>query len=374
MRGGRSWAEIDLGALDRNLEAVRACVPPGVGVMAVVKADAYGHGIDAVAGRLAGRVDMFAVANLAEARRVRRVDPAARVLILGPSLPEERAGVVADRFVPSVSDAGEARAYAALGIGGCPVDIHVVIDTGMGRIGVWEEEAAAELDAILACPGVRVCGICTHLPVADEDDLFTAAQLERFEELCARLRACGLSDSLQVHALNSAGILRHGARAAGLVRAGLVLYGVSPVPETAAGRLSPVLAWKTRVALVRRVGAGRGISYGRTHVTVSPTRVATLPVGYADGYPRALSGRGAHVLVRGRRCPVLGRVTMDQIVVDVGALGGEAVVGDEVVLIGCQGEAEIRGEELAVCAGTIPWEILVGIGPRVERRAVDRHL
>jgi len=359
----RTWAEIDLDALRHNVAAVRAHLGARVQIMAVVKANAYGHGVGPVVAALAGRVEMFGVANLREALEVREQLADAAVFILGPALPEERAAIVARRFIPAVCSLDEARAYAALA-GPEPCAVHLKIDTGMGRVGIWEDEASAAAREILTLPGLRVTGLASHLPVADEDDAFTRAQLARFHRLVAALRALGVSQPL-VHVENSAGIIGFPAQAEDLVRAGLMLYGSAPRPEFQP-RLRAVMTWKTRVTLLRTAPAGHGISYGRTFETTRPTRVATLAVGYADGYQRHLSGRGAEVLIRGVRCPVLGRVTMDQIVADVTALP-EVAIGEEVVLLGRQGAEEILAAELATKAGTIAWEIFTGVGPRVER-------
>jgi alanine racemase len=231
----------------------------------------------------------------------------------------------------------------------------------MGRIGLWEEEAIAEFRLIRAMNELRIEAISTHLPVADEDPVYTAQQLDR-----ARAQLAKLSPQSST-VLNSAGILRFGsfARPGDIVRAGLTLYGISPLPEFQS-RFKPALTWKTRVILVRNVGAGRSISYGRTFVTGRPTRIATLSAGYGDGYQRHLSGRNTDVLIRGKRCPLLGRVTMDQIMVDVSHL--ESVnAGEEAILVGSQGKETILASELATKAGTISWEIFTGITKRVER-------
>lgn len=359
----RCWAEIDLAAIRHNIATIRAQLRAGVQVMAVVKANAYGHGVNGVVPALAENVEMFGVANVDEAHEVRRLAPTTPIFILGPALPEERQEIVSAGFTPSVSNVAEARAFSSLG-DGKRVRIHVIIDTGMGRIGIWEEEALSVVREILAIPALEVAGIASHLPVADENVDFTEDQIARFEHLVAMLRELE-APTMITHLENSAGIIGHSASAGALVRPGLMIYGSSPIPEFQ-GYLRPALTWKTRVTLVRSVGAGRGISYGRTFITPCPMRLATLAVGYADGYQRHLSNRGADVLIRGRRCAVLGRVTMDQIVVDVTALP-EVGVGEEVVLLGKQVSEEILAAELAEKAGTIAWEIFTGIGQRVER-------
>lgn len=359
----RCWAEVDLGALRHNVAAARGQLAPGVKVMGVVKANAYGHGVGPVAQALVGHVDLYGVANVTEAEEVRGHLPEAPIFILGPALPDERARIAAGRFIPSVSTIEEARAYAALA-GAEPLAVHLKIDTGMGRIGILEEQAVEVARKILALRGLVVTGLASHLPVADEDDAFTRAELARFHGVVAQLRAAGVAHPV-VHVENSAGIIAYPAQAGDMVRAGLMMYGSAPIAEFQP-QLRAVMTWKTRITLLRDMPAGHGISYGRTFITPRPMRIATLAVGYADGYQRHLSNRGAEVLIAGQRCPVLGRVTMDQILADVSALP-EVAVGDEVVLIGRQGSAEILAAELAEKSGTIPWEIFTGVGRRVER-------
>ena len=362
----RTWAEINLAALRHNAAAVRTTVGPDLRIMAIVKANAYGHGIGPVVRALDGQVQMFGVANVFEARELRTHLPAAEVFILGPALPEERAEIVRCGFIPSVSNADEALAFAAFAQG-TPVPIHLIIDTGMGRIGVWQEEAMQMLERITAIPGVQITGVASHLPAADEDNHFTQRQLVRFHAFLVQVRAAGISAPL-VHIENSAGLLGHTMQAGDMVRPGIMLYGHAPLPQWQ-HVLRPVLTWKTRVTLLRDVAAGRSISYGRTYITPRFMRIATLAVGYADGYQRHLSGQTAQVLIGGRRCAVLGRVTMDQIMVDTSAVG-ELAVGDEAVLIGPQGDDEIRVGELARKADTIAWEIFTGLGPRVAREYI----
>jgi len=362
----RCWAEVELGALEVNLRVLRERVPRGVRFMVVLKADAYGHGLASVGRFLAPLAEEFAVANVAEAVALAELVDPRRISILGPALPGERAEIAARGFVPVVSDWEEAVAYAALGRGQEPVCVHFAVDTGMGRIGVWHEEALELGTAVAGLQGLRVVGIGSHLPCADEDDAFTVGQLELFHRLCGELRGGGMGEAL-IHVANSAGAIGFSRFAGDMVRVGLALYGSSPRAEYEA-RLRPALSWKTRVTLVRRVGPGRGLSYGRTFVTQGPMRVATLATGYADGYPRSLSGRGSEVLIGGRRCAVLGRVTMDQILADVTDVPeGDSQAGSEAVLIGRQGEEEIRVAEVAAKAGTIAWDVFTGIGQRVKR-------
>ena len=376
----RCWAEIDFAALRHNVAAIREHVGPAIGIMAVVKTNAYGHGMEDLAKELRYLVEMFGVANVTEALQLRRLAPDSPILILGPALPEEREAVVRNEFIPVLSSVEEAREYAALldktedGLPSTFLNAHLKIDTGMGRIGVWWEEAVEAARAILEIPGIRLTGVATHLPSADEDWDWTVEHLAHWDRVVADLRAAGI-DPPVVHVLNSAGTIRFAGtrrgsqspegRTGDMVRAGLMLYGSSPIPEFQP-RLRPVLAWKSRIVLIRDVPAGRSVSYGRTFVTPRPMRIATVSVGYGDGYQRHLSNAGAEVLIGGRRCPVLGRVTMDQIMADVTGLD-LAQPGSEVVLIGRQDGEEILAAELAAKAGTIPWEIFTGISSRVTR-------
>ena len=338
-------------------------LPGGVRIIAVVKADAYGHGLPEVAQQLDRDVDLFGVASLSEALEIRSTGARAPVLILGPALPEERQTILDEAFIPTVSTVEEATGYAESVRPGARMPVHFVIDTGMGRIGLSEEEADQIFRTICAISQLRVAALSSHLPVADEDANYTARQLERFRAIAARL----LPGAKPAAILNSAGVMRfgRGATPVDLVRVGLSVYGISPLSEFQE-KFSPAMTLKTRVVLVRLLGPGRSISYGRTFVTPGQVKVATLSVGYGDGYNRHLSGQETDVLIKGRRCRLLGRVTMDQIMVDVTDLDC-VEPGDEVVLFGRQGNQEILASELASKAGTIAWEIFTGITKRVVR-------
>jgi alanine racemase len=357
----RCWAEIDLGGLAANLAQLKQRVSPGVQFAAVIKADAYGHGLQPVAAALRDQVGLLAVANAAEAEDIRRAGVQTPIMILGPAIPDELPVVVRERFIPTLSTAEEGRRLADL-VSGSPLDVHFVFDTGMGRIGLWNGEAVEEFRQLIQLPQLRVIALSSHLPVADEDSKYTSDQLGRF-----RREAEQLSGTLPATILNSAGVLRFGdtARDGDVVRTGLALYGVCPLPEFQS-LFRPVLSLKTRVVLVRTLKAGRTISYGRTFTTSRETKVATVGAGYGDGYPRRLSNVGAEVLIQGRRCPALGRVTMDQTMVDVSGLAS-LNIGEEVVLIGRQGTEEILASELARKSGTIAWEIFTGITKRAVR-------
>jgi alanine racemase len=359
--------EVDLAAIRRNLAALAAIAGPAVKLMAVVKANAYGHGAREVVAALAERVAMFGVANLAEAEQIFPHAQGTPICLLSGTFPGEHAAIARRGFIPFVSSFEEAQQYAAHSSGE-RVKVHLAVDTGMGRLGVWEQDAVETARRIMTLPGVEITGIGSHLPVADEDTAFTTEQLARFHSMVAQLRDIGLRDAL-VHVENSAGLLAFPNLAGALVRPGLALYGESPLPEFQP-KLEPALTWKTRVLIVRDFGKGRGVSYGRTFITPRQMRVATLGTGYADGYPRQASGKGAAVLIGGKRCAILGRVTMDQIMVDVTDV--DAAPGDEVMLLGQQGSEHITATELGSLAGTIPWDIFTGIGQRVAR--LDRDV
>jgi alanine racemase len=358
----RCWAEIDQDALRHNAAVVREKLGPDVQLLAVVKANAYGHGMVGVAKALAQDAQIFGVANLEEAATLRK-EVSQPIIVLGPALPEERIPIVEDGFIPSVSTFEEAQAFDCAAKEST-VKINFVVDTGMGRMGVVLAEAAALFGKIVALPKIKIHSISTHLPVSNEDADFTHAELAEFAELVKTLRVEFPGD-YKVHALPSAGVLAFADPPFDIVRAGLMLYGIAPLPDFQ-GLLRPVMTWKTRIALLRDMPAGHGISYGRTFITPREMRVATLSAGYADGYPRHLSNREAAVLVRGQRCPLLGRVTMDLMMIDVSQIDG-AAVGDEVILMGRQGDQEISATELADRASTISWEITTRIGSRVRR-------
>jgi alanine racemase len=363
MNIARIWTEVDPSAIRHNAEFALRLTGETAGLMAVVKANAYGHGVACAVNALRDRAALFAVSNVEEGAAVRELAPEKDIALLSPCLPAERRECVERGFIATVSSATEGRAFAEFASDSQPARVQLKVDTGMGRIGVWKDVALRELEEILRSPRLALHSVATHLPCAAEDEDFTRAQLADFADFAAAARL--LAPDLQVHALNSAGVCACPEFAFDFIRPGLMLYGSTTVGGFQS-RLRPALAWKTRVLLVRDVPAGRGVSYGRTFITPRPMRIATLAAGYADGYPRQVSGHGACVLVGGKRCPVLGRVTMDQILVDVSE-AGEVQPGDEAVLIGSQGKTEILAGELAERAGTIAWHIFTGIGGRTKR-------
>ncbi len=352
----RAWAEIDLSALKHNLATAREI--SGCAVMAVVKAGAYGHGLEEIARCLAAEdIAFFGVANVGEARRIADAGVSTRIYLLGATWEAEREEIVARGWTPCLSNLDEARHFSELAAG-TRLKCHLAVDTGMGRGGFVADLLPAALPELEALPGIEIEGIGSHLPSADEDEDFTRGQCIRFAEIVAHLG--GAERFRWIHLGNSAGLLGYDLGPCNLVRPGLMTYGISPLPGHA-DRLRNVMTLKSRVTLVRTLPAGHGVSYGRTYVTTRPTEVATVGIGYGDGYPRSLSGNGAEVFIRGRRFPVIGRVTMDQIMIDV--TGSDVATGDEVECFG----PHIRVDEIAAKAGTIAWEILTGITPRVMR-------
>jgi alanine racemase len=357
----RCWAEIDHAALRHNASAVRCAIGDEPEILAVVKADGYGHGGPEVARTWAPFAAQFGAATLGEALAISAAVPGKDILLLSPCLPGEREDVVREGFIPVVSSTAEAKAYAPTA-GHMPVRIHLCLDTGMGRIGLWQEEALAGAWNVADLQGIEVESVSTHLPVADSDAAFTEGELQVWGSLVADMRK--IFPGAKFHALNSAASFKWPSFAADRVRPGLALYGISPLPEFQQN-LRPAMTLKTRITLVREVGAGRGISYGRDFITPRPMRIATLALGYADGYPRQTSNRSAQVLVRGQRCPILGRITMDQMMIDISTLPRDVAPGEEVVLFGNQQGHEITVSEVAAWSGTIAWDIITRLGRRV---------
>lgn len=357
----RCWVEIDRGALSHNAEFLRSRIGRAE-LLVIVKANAYGHGMIGVAEALADRVQMFGVANLEEATGLRAALPHP-IIILGPAIPQERAAIVERGFIPSVSTLEEAVDFDRLARGK-PVEINFKVDTGMGRMGVPEGEALAVFQKVTALPNIKIHSVSTHMPVSNEDADYTRDELVRFKNIVSQFRAAVPGD-YKAHVLQSAGALAFNDPTFDIVRGGIMLYGISPLPEFQK-QLKPVMTWKTRIALVRDLPEGSSISYGRTFIAPTQMRVATVSAGYADGYPRHLSNRDTAMLVRGKRCPLLGRVTMDLMMIDVSAVE-EAAPGEEVVMMGRQGSEEISCAELAERAGTITWEIITRVGNRVRR-------
>jgi alanine racemase len=357
----RNRVEVSYSALRANVAAVRKAAG-GRNVVAVVKSDAYGIGLERCA-RIyheAG-VAAFAVAALMEADRIRRIVPEARVILLGSPLPEERGAVVASGYEVCCSSLAEVQEFAHLAAPRQPLAVHVMVDTGMGRFGARPDDAERIVREVLAAPALALVGIASHYPQAGAAAV-AAGQEAALAALLARLPA--LPAGCWIHYANSEGVLLRPRGPGDTVRVGLLLTGVVPDGCPDPG-VTPALRWVSSLSLTKRLPAGHGISYDSTRVLTRDTLVGIVPVGYADGYPIALSNRGA-VLVQGRRCPVLGRVTMDYCIVDLTDLPHLPVPGEGVVLCGRQGDEAITVNELARLAGTIPYDILCGLRGRCE--------
>jgi alanine racemase len=357
-----TWAEVDLGALTRNLKRIRSRMP-GVKVMFVVKANAYGHdaALCARAAEKARAADWLGVSSVEEGVALRDAGLKLPILVLGSLYPFESAlAAAAYDLTPIVASLESGRRLAEVAKRlRRTIDVHVKVDTGMGRIGVRPEATYPLILALKSLPGVRVQGLYTHLACAESDPSFTSLQLKSFRRVVSELSHRGLRPPL-VHAANSAGALRYPAARWDMVRPGLAAYGLYEGFE-------PVLTLKSKIVFLKTIPKGAAVSYGSTWRAKRPTRVATLPVGYGDGYARSYSNK-ASVLVGGRRCPVIGRVTMDQVMTDVTDVPRTAV-GDDAVLIGRQGRAEIGALELSRLCATIPYETVTALSSRVPRVA-----
>ena len=351
----RTHTEINLGAIRRNAEAVKTYT--GKQLIAVVKADAYGHGMLPVAEALHAVADMFAVATTEEGVALRQAGIHNPILILFSSLPEETAQILEHQLTPTIGDWEFASRLNE--VAPSIVKVHVNINTGINRSGVYWTEAVQFLNRLKTLQHLEVEGLFTHFATADEaDKSFVSVQLKRFSSLLAN------SSGKMLHAANSAAILSVSASHFDAVRPGLSLYGIYPASEKPIV-LEPALTWKARIGWVGSISEGEGVSYGLTYKAQRQTSVAMVQVGYGDGYPRSLSGVGK-VLIGGVRCPIIGRVCMDVIVVELKDTANTSI-GDEVVLVGKQGGAEITVDEIADRVGTIPYEILTQIGSRVKR-------
>jgi alanine racemase len=370
-----AWAEVDLDAVTHNVEVLRAAVAPSE-VWAVVKAGGYGHGASEV-GRAALRAGAqgLCVALVAEGVELREAGIESPILVLSEQPPEAASTVVEYGLTPTVYTRRYLDALVAAQPDRLPV--HLKIDTGMQRVGAHPHTVAAIVASIEErAPAVELVGVFTHLAVADEpDDPFTATQLARFDDALTHVPT-----GLVVHVANSAGALAHPDARRSFVRAGIAVYGISPSHgiDDLAAPLRPVMSLKARISYVKQARSGSRISYGRRYQFSSDSTVATIPLGYADGVPRRLSSTtdrpGGHVLIRGRRCPIVGTITMDQFMVDCGDLDVRA--GEEVVLIGeqegDQGIERITATEWADQLGTIGYEIVCGISGRVPRVYIER--
>ncbi len=374
-----SWAEADLKAIAYNLEQIRRLVkansrhkyhkqrPPVPEILAVVKADAYGHGMEAVARLLEKKgVSFFAVSDEREALRLRSFGIRKNILIFRSNLPQCIKPVVHNQFIPTVYTLEFARLldrYARKAKK--RVLVHVKVDSGMGRAGIWHKDAYSFIKKVQECKNLTIHGLYTHFPVADTDKKFTIKQIKMMENLVRQLDKEGLVIPY-IHTANSAGLISYRTKIFNMFRPGLMIYGLYP-HQNLRNRihLKPALSVKSKVLFVKNVEKGRNISYGGTFTARKRMQVATIPIGYNDGYPRILSNKAA-VLIKGKRCRVLGRVTMDQIIVDVTGLKNVRAA-DNVVVLGTQNGQSMTADILADLAHTINYEIVCSLGNRLCR-------
>ncbi len=369
----RAWAEINLDALKQNINAVRQVLPESTEVMAVVKANAYGHGDEAVCKKLAEiGIKWFAVSNLEEALAVRRACPKAEIFILGYTPPECAADIAKFNIIQgvvSVEYAEELCKYA-----GSPVRCHIKLDTGMGRIGFRSNDShkcAEELLPLFDMEKLKIEGMYTHFAAADSTDMedvqYTAMQEKRLIDVYDRLAELG-HKLPHLHCMNSAASVYKPNPRCTLARVGIVMYGLCPnYPVPVPVDLKPVMTFKSVISQVKKVYKGDCISYGRTYTATDERIIATVTAGYADGYARLLSGKGS-AIVHGKACPIVGRVCMDQMMLDVTEVQEKVASGDEVTLFG---DGEITADYLASLYGTIGYEIICGISKRVPRIIVN---
>lgn len=366
----RCWAEIDLAALERNLKSIRAALPERIKYIAVVKADAYGHGMQQTVARLMqANVDMFAVANVLEAATIREIGTGWPIIVLGATLENEESYLFEYDLIPTLSTIEEIeRLDRKARDRGKPLKAHIKIDTGMGRLGIWHEYANELFDAFQKAEFLTLDGVYTHFASASGDPEFTRLQRTLFTKAIESIDWLE-TDELLIHADNSAGISTFAKDSVyNAVRIGLLQFGIAPYPRSMLGEVdtTPIFEFKSRVGIVKKMPKGATISYGRTRILKRDSQIAIVCAGYGDGIPLKLSDRG-EVLINGKRCPILGQVTMDQTIVDVTDIEEPVKSGDPVTLIGPQGQSEIRLQEFSDWAETIPWEILCSVTKRVPR-------
>ncbi len=368
MDATRLWAEIDLSAVAFNLRQVRSCIGTGVDILAAVKADAYGHGAVEIARELVRcGVNMLGVASVSEGIELREAKISTPILVLGATLPGDVPAAIRHCVTLTLSPSDILPVIAAETTRqGRPAKVHLMVDTGMARIGVETSMTAELARRVQRTPGVTLEGLATHFPLADGEDLdYSKAQLVVLNDILESLAREDIHPPLR-HAANTSGLVLLDDSHLTMVRPGLSLYGMYPSAAVARRlELRPALCLKTQIVYLRDVTAGTPVGYGHSWTAPNDTRIATLPGGYADGYSRLYSNR-ADVIHRGRRVPVVGRVSMDYITVDLGR-EAEAAIGDTVTLIGREGDASITAEEMAEWRGSIPHEVTCSLGARVKR-------
>ncbi|MDO5068068.1 MAG: alanine racemase [Propionibacteriaceae bacterium] len=361
---------VTLEAIDANLALAREN-QPGRAVLLPVKANAYGHGIVEVARHVehSGSADWLGVAQVSEGEQLRVAGVGLPILKLSPTLPEELGAAVAAGLTLTVASMAElAPLTEAARRSGTPAQVHLKVDTGMRRVGAEPDATPSLAEAIAADPHLVLDGLFTHLPIADSPagEEFTRAQLRRFLGVAASVQQA-VGEVPWIHAGNSGGVLGHDLTGTNLIRPGIMAYGCRADATTAWQGLTPAARWTSRLTFLKPVSAGETVGYGRTWTAPRDTWIGTVPVGYGDGYSRLLSNRG-RMLAGGRSCPIAGRVCMDQTMIDLGPEPPQVQVGDEVVLLGAQGDERITVEEIADLMGTITYETMCLITARVPRR------
>ncbi|WDP87546.1 MAG: alanine racemase [Desulfobacter sp.] len=368
--------KVDLGILGQNIRALKGLTAPGTKFMAVVKANAYGHGAVPVARTaLANKADFLAVARISEAVELRKVRITAPILLFGEIMPNQVSYLAEHDIRATITDLATAKALGAEAVRGKkPLKIHIKVDTGMGRLGLIQGQPGLDIPtpglvedifAIGAIKGLAVEGMYTHLARADEKDKTHAmAQVRGFSRLIDLLAEKNSRPEI-IHAANSAALIDLAESHFDMVRPGIAIYGLWPSDAVDQTRISlaPAMSIESRIIQIKSVPKGFGVSYGSTHVTPSPTRIATVPIGYADGYSRLLSNRG-HMLVQGQKAPVIGRVCMDFTLIDIGHIPG-AVVGEKVIIMGVQDKNAVLAEDIAKIMGTINYEVTAGLTARM---------
>ena len=361
------WIEVDLVKLRNNLRKAKEFIAGDVGVMAIVKANAYGHGMLEVAHALAEDVNYFGVSSFTEGDKLRKGGILSPILILSSILPYEMGVAIEEDHTLTISEIGYARAVNVHGEGKRKnVKVHIKVDTGMGRWGLPYRDAFAQIKEICRFPFLNVEGIFTHFTVADNEHLdYTDRQIELFKALRDELAAAKITFKY-VHAANSAGIINFRESHFNLVRPGIMIYGYYPQEYLHKKLdLEQALSLKGRISLIKEFGPRRGVSYGRKFVTTQHTKIGIVPIGYSHGYPYALSQK-AHVLIKGKRYPVAGSVCMDYSMIDLGE-ADDIMVGDEAILLGQSGSETINAYELAAEANTIPYEIITSLNTQIPR-------
>lgn len=369
-----TWAEIDLDAISHNVQAFKRHVGANVEIMAVVKANAYGHGAVPVArAALQAGATRLAVHRMIEGIELRQAGIQAPILIMGYTPSSGATQIVQFQLTPSLITLEFAERLSLQAVAaGTQIPVHIKVDSGMNRYGLLPSEVPEFAKAIVKLPGLNLEGLFTHFATADwTDQTYVLGQLADFKAVVAALNANQIRIPI-LHAANSAATMRLPEAHFNAVRIGIAMYGLDPSDEwSPVFEIQPALNLKSRVSRVQELPAGAGISYGRTAITEKPTLAALVPVGYGDGFHRILSNKGA-VLIHGQRAPILGRVCMDQFVVDVTGIP-DVKQDDEVVIIGCQGDATIRAEEIGRLAGTINYEVSTSLLPRVKRVYLRNH-